>query len=88
MTADSFTCAEDGFVLRAPVTEVRELDGCLAVVITDPGNAGQHMREAHPELWAEMCDLRRRMNASGRYGLPRKVDGSFLRPGEDVADCA
>ena len=79
-----WTCAADGAALTAPTTEAREMDGLMVVVTTDPGNAAEHLRTAHPERWRELCDQQRRMNAGGRYGMPRRMDGSFLPPGEDV----
>ena len=45
------------------------------------------VRKAAPEKWAELCDMQRKVNANPFIGgSPRKVDGTFLRAGEDVGD--
>jgi hypothetical protein len=81
------TCPLDGAVLTLPVNERRELDGgvATAMVVTDPGTVHRHLRDEHPVRWAELCDFQRKWNASG-LAMPRKVDGTFLRAGEDVGD--
>jgi hypothetical protein len=57
------------------------------VIVTDPGTFHQHARDDHPGIWADLCDARRKMNANPYIGcMPRKVDGTFLRAGEDVSD--
>jgi hypothetical protein len=82
-------CPVCGVPVEMPVTETAEADGMLAVVVTDPGTAWAHVRDAHPEEFTRMCEARRKMNANEFIGaMPRKVDGTFLRPGEDVADIA
>jgi len=69
--------------------ETREDGMASYVVITDPGTAWAHVRDQHPGVWAQMCEARRKMNASPFIGgMARKVDGTFLRAGEDVADIA
>jgi hypothetical protein len=73
-----------------PRTENREFDGGMvfAVVVTHPGTFHAHVRDAHPEQWARSCEMTRRMNANPYIGiLPRKVNGTIMRPGEDVGDC-
>ncbi len=72
-----------------PTLEDRENDHgiALAVVVTDPGTAWHHVRDEHPERWAELCEARRKMNANPFIGgSPRKVNGTFLRTGEDVGE--
>lgn len=89
MNSDAGTCPFDGTPLTLPTLEERELDGGMvhAVVVTDPGNVSRHLRDEHPAMWARMCEQQRRMNANPFIGgMPRKVDGTFLRPGEDVGD--
>lgn len=86
MNANTATCRFDGIVLHGPVTETREMDGLMYAVVTDPGDYLPHVREHHPEMWQEWCERRRQTNSSGRYGMPRKVDGTFLMAGEDVDD--
>jgi hypothetical protein len=82
-------CPSCGAELELPASEVVETDMASAVIVTDPGTAFSHIRDVHPEYWATACELRRRMNASPYIGgMPRKVDGTFLRSGEDVGDIA
>jgi len=83
MMPETVTCPLDGAVLTMPVTERREDDMCTAMVVVDPGTVHRHIRDEHPERWAEMCDFQRKWNALGR-AMPRRVDGCFLRDGEDV----
>jgi hypothetical protein len=87
---ETVTCPLDGQVLTLPVHEQREIDGgiAIALVVTDPGTVHRHIRDAHPERWAELCEFQRKWNASPVPGfhLPRKVDGTLLRTGEDVGD--
>ena len=72
-----------------PTTAKVETDMTIAVVVTDPGTFHEHLRDVHPEQWAESCEARRKMNANPFFGgMPRKVDGTFLRAGEDVGDIA
>ena len=84
------TCPLCGAPVTMPRTQrIDDLGGDVlasAVVVTDPGTAHAHVRDEHPEKWAELCEMQRRMNESGRYGMPRKVSGTFLRAGEDVGD--
>jgi hypothetical protein len=80
------TCPACGDELLLPTTATLDQDACTAVVVVDRGTVSAHVRDAHPERWASMCDARRKMNVSDRYGMPRKVDGTFLLDGEDVAD--
>ena len=71
------------------MTENLETDMAFAVVVTDPGTYWQHVRDQHPADFAEVCEMRRRMNANPNVGiLDRKVDGTILERGEDVADIA
>jgi hypothetical protein len=52
-----------------PRTEAVEAgNGTLAFFVTDPGTFHAHLRDAHPDLWAHMCEMRRRMNTSPRIG--------------------
>ena len=84
-------CPACGAGIEMPRTEEREFaDGMIsAVVVTDPGTFHTHLRDAHPDFWAESCELQRAFNANRFIGaMPRKVDGTFLRPGEDVSDIA
>lgn len=82
-------CPACGAEVERPVMETREDDFCTYVVVTDPGTSWAHLRDQHPEVWAQMCEARRKMNANPFIGgMPRKVDGTFLRAGEDVADIA
>jgi hypothetical protein len=53
--------------------------------VIDPGNLYIHLREAHPERWAEVCQAQRAVNAL-IDPVPRKIDGTLLLPGEDVGD--
>ena len=51
-TADTVTCPLDGEVLTMPTTEQRVDDFCAYVVVTDPGTAHAHIRDAHPRALA------------------------------------
>jgi hypothetical protein len=77
----------------APVTlprsEHHDLDGGMikALVVTDNGTFHAHVRDAHPERWAELVEMQRQVNANQFIGgMPRRVDGTFLRAGEDVGN--
>lgn len=87
---ETATCPLDGTHLTLPEHERREFDGgmVLALVVTNPGTIHRHIRDEHPERWAEMCERQRKWNANPMPGfhLPRKVDGTLLRLGEDVGD--
>lgn len=75
--------------LEWATTETRQDEFASYVVVTDPGTAWVHIRDEHPERWAEMREARRKMNANPFIGcMPRKVDGTFLLAGEDVCDIA
>lgn len=81
------TCPACGETVRHPCTETREDDFASYVVVVDPGNSWHHVRDAHPDIWAQMCEARQKMNANPYIGgMPRKVNGTFLGPGEDVGD--
>ena len=83
------TCPACGADVEHATTETRHDDFASYVVVTDPGTAWAHLRDQHPGIWAELCEARRKMNANPFIGgSPRKVDGTFLRAGEDVADIA
>ena len=72
-----------------PATETVVTDMACAVVVTDPGNVHSHIRDRHPEAWAAACEARRKLNANPFIALmPRKVDGTLMRAGEDVSDIA
>ena len=57
------------------------------VTVGDPGTIDTHLRDAHPERWTEALKAQRVVNA---YidPVPWKIDGTLLRPGEDVGDIA
>ena len=92
MEPKTVTCPLDGAVLTMPTHEQQEInDGMvLALVITDPGTMHRHIRDEHPERWAEMCEFQWKWNANPLPGfhMPRKVDGTLLLAGEDVGDTA
>lgn len=71
--------------IELPVTETT--DWGRTVTIGDPGTIYSHLREAHPDRWAEALQAQRVVNA---YidPVPRKIDGTLLLPGEDVGDIA
>lgn len=79
-------CPKCGTEVTLPSHEERQDDFAFYVVVTDPGTFHYHLRDAHPDFWAWSCEHRRWMNQSGRFGMPRKVSGTFLRAGEDVGD--
>lgn len=86
-----YDCPRCGTPVTMPTREQRHIDDgatqAIAVVVTDPGTAHAHIRDAHPELWAQLCEQQRQLNASPYMpGMPRRVDGAFLRPGEDVGN--
>jgi hypothetical protein len=75
---------------RAQVTNdrfehVTELPGLAAVSLTVRGSVWGHVRDVHPDRWAWLLRRQERANSIG-LGMPRKVDGSFLLPGQDVGD--
>lgn len=91
LTGEQVTCPLCSAELTMPTTEERFLDDgmvfAIALSVTDPGTAHHHVRDEHPEKWAELCEMQRRVNANPNIGgSPRKVDGTFLRAGEDVGD--
>jgi hypothetical protein len=93
MTDDpqALNCPLCGTPVTMPQTErVDNLGGDVlvsAVVVTDPGTAHAHVRDSHPDKWAELCEMQCRVNASPFISaMQRKVNGTFLRPGEDVGD--
>lgn len=89
MSGEVVQCPRCGADVEMPTTETAETDMAIALVVTDPGTFSQHFRDEHPEQWASSCEARRKMNANPVMpGMPRKVDGTFLRPGEDVGDIA
>lgn len=89
MAARQEKCPACGADVEHATTETRHDDMASYVVVTDPGTAWAHLRDQHPDIWAEMCEARRKMNANPFIGgMARKVDGTFLRAGEDVADIA
>lgn len=80
---------------REPVTlgEHRIVnDGTIVMAVVDPpGTFWPHLRDAHPGAFAEAVERRERLNATLAAiigAMPRKVDGTFLRPGEAVGDVA
>lgn len=91
LNGDMTLCPMCSEPVTLPTVEQEELGGrfpATAAVITDPGTFNHHLRDAHPEWWAEQCDLQRRFNANPfiRPVVPRKVNGTPLLPGEDVGD--
>jgi len=83
--SETVTCPLDGAELTMPVTEQREDGICIAMVVTDPGTVHRHIRDEHPDLWSDLCDARRKLNANPFLGgMPRRVDGCFLQHGQDV----
>jgi hypothetical protein len=81
----SAKCPVCGAPVEVPETEA--LDSGRRVTVGDPGTIYTHLRDAHPEKWAELLQLQRAVNAR-IDPVPRKVDGTLLRPGEDVGDIA
>lgn len=82
-------CPACGADVERPTMETRQDDFASYVVVADPGTSWEHLRDHHPDIWAQMCEARRKMNGNPFIGgMPRKVDGTFLRAGEDVADIA
>lgn len=80
-------CPACGAEVERPVMETREDGMASCVVVADPGTSWAHLRDEHPGIFAEMCEARRKMNANPYIGgMPRRVDGCFLRDGEDVSD--
>lgn len=82
-------CPRCGQPLTTARTEHRDIggDAIMAIVITDPGTAWPHIRDAHPDWWAQLVRARRAMNENPFIGgSKRRVDGVFLRPGEDVGN--
>ncbi len=89
MPRDWNKCPACGADIEHPTLETRQDDFVSYVVVTDPGTAWAHLRDQHPDVWAEMCEARRKMNANPYIGiLNRKVDGTIMRSGEDVSDIA
>lgn len=89
MECEVVKCPACGVDVEMPATAEVETGMTFAVVVTDPGTFYAHVRDEHPERWEQSCEARRRMNANPFIGgMPRKVDGTFLRPGEDVGDIA
>jgi hypothetical protein len=83
------TCPLCGMPVTMAASERRDLDGAVvaAVVVTDPGTFHAHVRDVHPDRWAHLVELRRKMNGNPFIGgSPRRVDGVLLRPGEDVGN--
>lgn len=79
-------CPLDGTELTAPLMESAHTDpGVAAIVVTEPGTVHRHIRDAHPDLWQQMREQQRVHNERGT-GMPRRADGCFLGPGEDVGD--
>lgn len=78
-------CALCDAPIEVSVTE--RLDSGRVVTVGDPGTIYTHLRDAHPERWTEALQAQRVVNA---YidPVPRKIDGTLLRPGEDVGDIA
>lgn len=88
---DQVTCPLCDAPLTMPRSEQQHIDQgavqAIAVIVTDPGTAHAHIRDVHPERWAELCEMQRQVNANPYIGgMPRRVDGTFLRPGEDVGN--
>jgi hypothetical protein len=81
----SAKCAFCDAPIEVPVTE--RPDSGRVVTVGDPGTIYAHLRDAHPERWTEALQAQRVVNA---YidPVPRKIDGTLLRPGEDVGDIA
>lgn len=87
LTGQQVRCPACGEEVTLPTNETIDDGMVLAVVVTDPGTFHGHVRGQHREAWERMCEARRQMNANPFIGgMPRKVDGTFLRPGEDVGD--
>jgi hypothetical protein len=87
MPGHAESCPVCGVAVEMPQLETVVTDLAVTMVQTDPGTAFQHLRDAHPEHWAEACERQRLVNANPYIGgMPRKVDGTFLRPGENVGD--
>lgn len=85
--AVGLACPLCGDPVTMPRTENREDEFAIYVVVTDPGTWHAHHRDAHPESWAQACEMQRKMNANPYIGgMPRKVNGTFLRAGQDVGD--
>lgn len=66
-----------------------ETGAALVVVVDPPDTFHPHLRDAHPAEFAEAAERRAKLNATlGQMmgAMPRKVDGTFLRAGEDVGD--
>jgi hypothetical protein len=81
------TCPACGDEVLMPTTATLDQDACTAVVVVSQGTMWVHVRDEHPEEWERMCSQRREMNANPNIAfMPRKVDGTFLLDGEDVAD--
>jgi len=80
-------CPKCGTEVTMPSHGERQDDSAFYVVVTDPGTFHRHLRDAHPEEWARVCEMQRKVNANPFIGgMPRKVNGTFLRAGEDVGD--
>jgi len=80
-------CPLCGESVTLPSSARAEADGGMvtAVVITDRGTFLSHLRDKHPERFAELAELRRDVNANPFIGgMPRKAGGSFMFTGEDV----
>jgi hypothetical protein len=76
-------CALCDAPIEVPETETT--DWGRSVRVGDPGTLYTHLREAHPDRWAEICQAQRAVNAL-IDPVPRKIDGTLLLPGEDVGD--
>lgn len=87
-------CPICGAELEPPVFEDRDDGMTFAVVMTDPGTRWAHIVDEHPAEFERVARLRERTNHGPApwgypvYGMPRKVDGTFLRAGENVRDIA
>jgi hypothetical protein len=88
---EQYDCPLCGAPVTMPRSEQRHIDDgavqAITVTVTDPGTAHAHIRDVHPERWAQLCEQQRQVNANQRIGAwPRRVDGAFLQPGEDVGN--
>jgi hypothetical protein len=84
---ETVTCPLDGQTLTLDVLEQGEDGACFYVAVAERGTAYQHIRDSHPQHWQQMCEQQRAANANPSVTfMPRRVDGCFLQPGQDVGD--
>jgi hypothetical protein len=80
-------CGQQGLTL--PTSERYEDELVIAMVQTSVGTWFPHVRDEHPEEWAQACASRASLNRvlGERMGaLPRNVAGTFLHAGQAVGD--